>query len=209
MAHNRWKLSYIALMMSTLVLLTLYPASPTFAASRSLYDNAARHQLNHTDTLTPTYGTVTLSPTSLNGSNQTLTITIPVQVLISSATAWHLQIGLTPLASGSYTLPTSLHVGLTGTCNAFNDHNYCAWYIFNNGVCYHIGLNAHITAYSSITSITASGSSPGPVTVYEDSAGCTSGTITFTTTLTATLLAKNTYAGIYSDEIQASVIAGP
>lgn len=190
------------------MLLVLYPAIPTFAASSSLYDGNASYRLNHADTLSTTYGTATISPTSLNGLNQTLTVTIPVEVLIDSGTDWHMQIGLTPLASANHTLPTSLNLGLSGDCNGFNDQNYCAWHSYDN-VCDHIAAGYPFYAYPSTTSITASGSTPVPVTVYDDSTGCTTGDITFTTSLTATLLAKDTYSGTYADEIQANVIAGP
>ncbi|HLX40787.1 MAG TPA: hypothetical protein VKR42_09645 [Ktedonobacteraceae bacterium] len=211
MAFNRWTLSYIVyfvLVIGGLLLLILNPAIPTFAASSSLYSGSTSHRLNHADSLSTTYGTATISPTSLNGLNQTLSITIPLQVVITSGTDWHMQIGLTPLASANYTLPTSLNVGLTGYCNAYNDHPYCGWHSYNNS-CYLFGTHFTYYANRSINSIVALGSTPTPVTVYDDSTGCTTGNITFTTSLTASLLARNTYSGTYTNKIQASVIAGP
>jgi hypothetical protein len=209
MARNRWTLSYIILVVGSILLLALYPAIPTFAASSSLYGSRASSRLNHADSLTTTYGTATISPTSLNGLDQTLTVTIPIEVVITSGTNWQMQIGLTPLASANNTLPTSLNVGLTGYCNAFNDHPYCGWHSYSSSSCSLFGTGFPSRALSSIASITASGSAPSPVTVYDDSTGCTTGNITFTTSLTASLLARNTYSGAYTNEIQANVIAGP
>lgn len=208
MARNKWTLSYIVLVISSVLLLVFYPAIPTFAASISLYGNSANSRLNHADTLTPTYGTATISPTSLNGLDQTLTVNVPIEVAVSGGTTWHMQIGITPLRGTGHTLPTSLNVGINGHCNSYNGQSECAWPV-NNTTCWGWSIGASYYVHPSTSSITASGSSPSPVTVFDDTYGCSMGDITFTTLLTATLLARNTYAGTYTSEIQANVIAGP
>ena len=208
MALNRWTRSYIVLVIGSILLLVLYPAIPTFAASSSMYGGRAGPRLNPTDSLTTTYGTATISPTSLNGSDQTLTVTIPIEVTLNSGTLWQMQIGLTPLASTNYTLPTSLNVGISGHCNAYTDLPECDWPALNDA-CWAWSIGDSYYVYPSRTSITASGSTPTMVTVFDDSTGCATGDITFTTSLSATLLARNTYAGTYTSKIQASVIEGP
>lgn len=208
MALKRWTRSYILLVIGGILLLVLYPAIPTFAASSSLYGGSASYRLNHADSLTTTYGTATISPTGLNGTDQTLSVSVPIEVVITSGTVWQMQIGITPLASVSHTLPTNLNVGISGYCNAFNDHPYCGWLSYDDS-CAHFETGFPLYAYPSTTSITASGSTPTPVSVFDDSSGCSTGDITFTTSLTAALLARDTYSGTYTSEIQANVIAGP
>lgn len=208
MARNRWTLSYIVLVLSSIVLLVLYPAIPTFAASSSLNGGNASHRLNHPDTFTTTYGTATISPTSLTGLNQTLNITIPIEVATDDSSNWQMQIGLTPMVSASHTLPTSLNVGLIGTCNS-SGFGGCNWIVNNSGGCLFFNSGDVSSAYNSATSIIASGSTPSMITVYSDNEECTYGDITFTTSLTASLLAKDTYSGTYTDEIEANVISGP
>jgi hypothetical protein len=207
--------SFTSLLLSSalLLLLAFNAAQPAFASGCN-QDNAF---CASTSTLNPhvtsTNGTVTFSPTSLNGLNETLSIAIPVDVSSDATSSWTVQIGMTPLTNADHTLPTTLHVAVMDVCNS--------GYPGGPSVCFPPGIwpsclpalssGASTSIVPSVSALTAAGSTPSPVTVINSPLSdlCGIGVMTFTTTLTATLLAKDTYAGTYSCLLELTVVSGP
>ncbi len=207
MLRKRWHFSLAGLALSLVLTLVLglSAALPAFATG-CVEDGATT--CNYTlsgGSLSSTRGSVTMTPSSLNGSDQTLTITLPVDVTDQDGLGWAVQVGLTPFASSSHTLPADLHVAIQGECDSGST---CS---LPDGTAPSSGVSNTLTPV--ISSITAAGSTPTAATVLNTAANGSfyygMGSMTITTTLTASLLAKNTYAGTYAGIIDVTVVSGP
>ena len=206
MLKTKWRGSLIALLVSSvlMLLLALSTAGPAFAIGCAENGTTCTYSLSG-GALSPTYGSVTLAPGVLNGQDQTLTITMPVNIIDQDGNGWNIQAGLTPFTSGVYTLPTVLNVSMTGACASGSS---CS---LPDGTA-PSGTTA-VPLTPDVSTLTASGSTPTLSVLISTALNGTAyygmGSMTITTTLTATLLAKNTYAGTYTGKIELSVISGP
>lgn len=206
MVFTKWKGSVIALLVSSvlMLLLALSTAGPAFATGCAEDASTCSYTLSG-GALAPTYNSVTLAPSSLNGQDQTLTITMPVAIIDQDGNGWNIQAGLTPFTSGTYTLPTVLNVSMTGACATGSS---CS---LPDGIA-PSGTTA-VSLTPDVSTLTAAGSTPTLSVLVSTAANGTAyygmGSMTITTTLTAALLAKNTYAGTYTGKIELSVVSGP
>jgi|SRR5579859_1382931 len=207
MIRQRLTLSLIGLLLSLVLTcgLGLSGALPAFATGCQEDGSTTCFYTLSGGTLSSARGSVTLSPSSLNGSDQTMTITLPIDVADQDGLGWAVQVGLTPFSNASHTLPTLFNVALTGACDTGST---CS---LPDGTTPGSGTSNSLTPV--ITTLTASGSTPSAATVLNTAANGSvffgMGSMTITTTLTAALLAKNTYAGTYSGKILVQVVSGP
>ncbi|HLX40788.1 MAG TPA: hypothetical protein VKR42_09650 [Ktedonobacteraceae bacterium] len=206
MLFTRWKWSLVGLLLSSvlMLLLMLSTAGPAFATGCAEDGSTCTYTLTG-GALAPTYGSVTLAPGALNGQDQTLTITMPVAIIDQDGNGWNIQAGLTPFISGGNTLPTVLNVSMTGACASGSS---CS---LPDGTA-PSGTSA-VSLTPGASTLTAAGSTPTLSVLISTAANGSAyygmGSMTITTTLTASLLARNTYAGTYSGKIELSVISGP
>lgn len=204
------KSSFIGLLVSStllsLLLLSSGAARSAFASGclqrSAICPTTSRHPL----VIPFTKEAVAISPSTLNGLDKTMTKQLPVDVLgAQNGFEWHVQVGLTQLSNANHALPSSWSVALTGLCD--ND-------IFNGGICQmpdcrilSAGQSEPLTPL--VSTITASGRTPSLTSVLSSNL-CGSGfDMTITTTLSAPLLAKNTYVGTYTGLFNLTVIDGP
>jgi hypothetical protein len=206
MVSTKWKGSLIGLVVSSvlMLLLMLSTAGPAFATGCAEDGTTCAYTLSG-GALSPTYSGVTLAPSSLNGQDQTLTLTLPVDIIDQDGNGWTIQAGLTPFISGNNTLPTVLNVSMTGACDTGSS---CS---LPDGTA--PSGTSPVPLTPDVSTLTAAGSSP-TLTVLISTLGNGSayygmGSMTITTTLTAALLAKDTYAGTYTGKIELSVVSTP
>jgi hypothetical protein len=205
MVFTKWKRSLIGLAVSSVLMLLLtLTAVPAFATGCAEDGSTCTYTLSG-GVLSPTYDSVTLAPSSLNGLDQTLTITMPVGIIDQEGDYWNIQAGLTPFTNGIFTLPTELNVGMTGACASGSS---CS---LPDGTA-PSGTNT-VSLTPDVSTLTAAGSTPTLSVLISTAANGVAyygmGSMMITTTLTASLLAKNTYAGAYTGKIELSVISGP
>lgn len=207
MICKRVSLSLIGLLVSCILtlMLGLGMAIPAFATGCVEDGVTTCSYVLGGGSLSSTRGSVTMSPSTLSGSDQTLTIALPVDVTDQDGLGWAVQVGLTPFSSSSHTLPTTLNVALSGSCDSGSS---CS---LPDGTTPSPGVSNTLT--STRGTITAAGSLPTAVTVLNTAANGSfffgMGSMTITTTLTASMLAKNTYAGTYTGIIDVTVVSGP
>ena len=205
---KKWKYSSIGLLLSgpLILLMALSTAVPAFATGCSDSGNSCNYTLTGAS-LTPTYQNISIIPTSLNGNDQTLTITLPVDIVSQNGQSWYMQVGMTPFIGVHHTLPTTLNVAMTGGCDSGST---CS---LPDGSTPSPSTEATLTP--ALPSITAAGSGSSPtmntvITTSEDGSSGSfygMGTMTLTTTLTATLTAKSTYPDTYQSYLEVTVIA--
>ncbi len=210
MTRTRFALSFIEVVMSStlIMLLVLSTATPVLAVGCTADGVTTCSYDLSGEGLTPVYGTVTVSPITLNGKDQTLTITLPVDITDQDGAGWNIQVAMQPFVSGAHELPTMMSVAITGACDSGSS---CS---LPNGATPSPGTPVALTP--STLSITAQNGTPAAhlarvISTASNGSGAYygMGSMTMTATLTATLLAKNTYAGTYSSTILVSVVSGP
>jgi hypothetical protein len=209
MLPKRWNLSLVGLMGScVLAMLLAFSTALPALATGCLEDGTTTcvYTLGG-GALSSSRGIVTLAPTSLDGSDQTWTLTLPVDVTNQNGTGWLVQVGLTQFSNPNHTLPTVLGVALTGQCDAGSS---CS---LPNGAMPPPGMT--IPLPPSIPTMIAAGSTPTGTTVIVTAPNGPfffgMGSMTITTTLTASMFAKDTYAGTYTGLLLVSVatLVGP
>lgn len=206
MLFTKWKGSFIGLVVGSvlMLLLTLSTAIPAFATGCAENATTCTYTLSGA-ALSPTYDSVTLAPNALNGLDQTLTITMPVDIIDQNGDYWNIEAGLTPFTTGTYTLPTVLTVSMTGACASGSSCSLPDGQTPD-------GTSA-VSLVPDVSTLTAVGSTPSMSELISTAANGTAfygmGSMAITTTLTATLLAKNTYGGVYTGKIELSVNSGP
>ena len=208
MLLKKWKISSIGLVVSgtLMLLMVLSTAVPAFATGCSDSGSACNYTLTGAS-LAPTYANITIVPTSLNGNDQTLTITLPVDIVSQNGQSWYMQVGMTPFVGTNHTLPTALNVAMTGECDSGST---CS---LPDGAAPSPATTATLTP--ALPSITAAGSGSSPTlnTVITTSENGSSGffygmgSMTMTTTLTTTLPAKSTYPDIYQSYLEVTVVS--
>jgi hypothetical protein len=205
---KKWKLSSIGLVMGgiLMLLMVLSTAVPAFATGCSDSGSTCNYTLEGAS-LAPTYANITIVPTSLNGNDQTLTITLPVDIVSQNGQSWYMQLGMTPFVGESHTLPTTLGVAMSGECDSGST---CS---LPDGSTPEPSTSMPLTP--ALPSITAagSGSSPTMNTLITTSESGTPGayygmgSMTLMTTLTTALLAKSTYPDVYQSYLEVTVVA--
>ena len=208
MLLKKWQISSIGLLISgTLMLLMIFStAVPAFATDCSDSGNFCIYTLTGAS-LAPTYANITIVPTSLNGNDQTLTITLPVNIVSQNGQSWYMQVGMTPFIGLNHTLPTTLNVAMTGECDTGST---CSLPDGSTP-----SPSTTVSLSPTVPSITAagSGSSPAMNTLITTSENGSPGfyygmgTMTLTTMLTATLAAKSTYPDTYQSYLEVAVVA--
>lgn len=208
MLLKKWQISSIGLGISGILMLLLVFSTAIPAFANGCDDNGS--SCNYTLTgasLTPTYQNITIVPTSLNGNDQTLTITLPIDIVSQNGQSWYMQVGMTPFTGANHTLPTTLNVAMTGECD---DGSTCS---LPDGSTPE--PSTPVTLTPSLPSITAAGTEGIPTlnTVITTSENGSSGfyygmgAMMLTTTLTTALLAKSTYPDTYQSNLAVTVVA--
>lgn len=145
--------------------------------------------------LTETAGTVTITNPTLTGSNQLITMSIPLELtdLTGTGAGWHVTITSTSFANGSHTLDAPLCTGVA--LNSTTPHD-------GNGTY----TDPALTSLSG--AIPAGASAPTAASL--TSAAATSGMGKFNLDATFTIsLPSNAYSGTYSSTITLAVVTGP
>ncbi len=191
---KKWKISFIGLLISStlMLLMVLSTAVPAFATGCSDSGSTCNYTLAGAS-LAPTYANITIVPTSLNGNDQMLTITLPVDIVSQNGQSWYMQVGMTPFVGINHTLPTTLDVAMSGECD---NGSTCS---LPDGSTPEPSTSTPLTP--ALPSITAAGSGSSPtlntlITTSENGSSGSyygMGSMTLTTTLTTALLAKSTY----------------
>ncbi len=209
MFFARRKSSLFGSLLSSLLLLLLLlggAAHPALASSCPQRGAACASESAHPSTQTHTNEAVTLSPITLNGLDQTMTVQMPVDVegIYPETAGWHIQIGMTQLSNADHALPLSWSVAMNGTCDTPNIYVECEM-----PNCYLFLPGESESLSPSVGTITAGTSTPTMTTVLSASSRCGWGQMTISTTLSATLLAKDTYTGSYAGLFELTVVDGP